>query len=148
MELLPSAAYPTVKHFVFRHGLVGLPDLREFRLEVFAGLAGVAWYLRGSDGAGASFEFLLLNPAPFFPNYRPVIPKSDLELLELPSQADAAILVIATVPDDFRQMTANLRAPVVLNVTRGLGRQVILPSDEYAIRAPVFRTEAVPGGLR
>lgn len=146
MKPLQAAIQPAVKRFLFRDGLVGLPDLREFRLEVFPDLEGVAWYLRSAGAESRNLEFLVLNPAPFFPGYRPVIPEWDLRLLELTSGADAAVLVIATVPDDFRRMTANLRAPVVLNVARGLGRQVILPSDEYTIRTPVFRTEAARPG--
>ncbi|MCG0239905.1 MAG: flagellar assembly protein FliW [Firmicutes bacterium] len=144
-----AAAAAAARVFAFPEGLIGLPEVRQFVLEPFPGLEGIAWYLKAADGSG--LEFLVLNPEPFFPRYRPELPPGDLAALGSPAPEERAILVIATVPEDVRRMTANLRAPVVLNVTRRLGRQVLLAGDEYEVRTPVFALGAVasnqPGGL-
>ncbi len=45
-------------------------------------------------------------------------------------------LVVVVAPD-FKDSTVNLRSPVVVNLTRRRGMQVILDGD-YPIRAPLF----------
>jgi len=53
---------------------------------------------------------------------------------------DIRILVIATVPDDFKKTTVNLKAPIIINVEENLAAQVIL-SEEYTFRYPLYQDE-------
>jgi flagellar assembly factor FliW len=43
------------------------------------------------------------------------------------------IFVIITLENEDGDMTANLKAPIVLNVLEQTGKQVILPSDKYSV---------------
>lgn len=132
------------KIFTFAEGLLGLPELRRFVLAPFQGLSGVAWRLQSVEEPAV--QFLIVNPVPFFPEYRPDVGEVDLAPLGLRAVTDGLVLVIATIPEDYRKMTVNLRAPLVFNPLRRLGRQVVLSDDRYAIQAPVFRAEVmVPG---
>ena len=57
---------------------------------------------------------------------------------------DVAVRAILTVRDPIEETTANLLAPVVLNPTTRLGRQVVLQDSDYPIRAAIFSSlEAV-----
>jgi flagellar assembly factor FliW len=53
---------------------------------------------------------------------------------DLTDNSNIATLVIATVPDDFKDTTVNMKAPVVINKTRRLAAQVILPDYEFRRR--------------
>lgn len=85
---------------------------------------------------------VLAQPFIFFPNYTVEI--SDQELQKLESQGkreDLAIYVILTVPEDFKQSSANLMAPVIINQAHKKGLQFIATNSEYTTRHYLFPGE-------
>lgn len=46
---------------------------------------------------------------------------------------------IITIPDDPTQMTANLKAPIVINVAKRMAKQIVLQDNNLAIREPIFQ---------
>jgi len=123
----------------FPRGIYGFEHCRRFFLhrEPFRGRpveAWLAWLQSVEDGDVA---FLVMDPAVAFPTYRPAVPKADLETVGLAAQADGALLVIAVVPPDTRDITVNLRAPLLVNPAERLGVQVILEDDAYPLRQPL-----------
>lgn len=108
----------------FPEGMIGFPDSRRFLLlqnpqtEPFRPLQCIDTpYL----------TFLTVDPRVIVKDYAAAIALEDMKALELDSKEDVAMLAVVILPDDFTKATANLRAPVVLNHRRMLGRQVILP---------------------
>lgn len=51
---------------------------------------------------------------------------------------DGKVFAIVTVPEDITEMTANLQAPIVINLKTRLGKQVILTDGVYKIRHNVL----------
>jgi len=47
------------------------------------------------------------------------------------------LLVIATVPEDFRKTTLNMKAPIVINTANNLATQVVLPFN-YEFKYPLY----------
>jgi flagellar assembly factor FliW len=45
---------------------------------------------------------------------------------------------IITIPDDPTAMTANMKAPIVINVNKKIARQCVLQDNHLAIREPIF----------
>ncbi|MCL2168678.1 MAG: flagellar assembly protein FliW [Defluviitaleaceae bacterium] len=88
----------------------------------------------------AELSFVLIDTTSLFPEYRP------LALLEYAKDAQSgfdhknfAVYNILTIHDDMANSTANLKAPIVLDLIDKLGRQVIFKDDEsYPIRARIF----------
>lgn len=119
----------------FSEGLLGFSDLRNFVLlddpsdEIFA------WLQSCEVGAIA---FPVLEPELFAENYKINLTKGDLESLRLVSMDKARFFTIVTVPEDPTQMTANLKAPIVVNVAERVGRQCVLQDNHLAIREPIF----------
>jgi len=57
---------------------------------------------------------------------------------------------IITIPDDPTKMTANMKAPIVVNIADKTARQCVLQDNNLAIREPIFlklqqRVLASPG---
>lgn len=69
------------------------------------------------------------------PDYEVRLSPDLLEELEIENRADARVFVVATVPDDPREITINFRAPLLVNVESGVGAQVILEDDRLPVRA-------------
>jgi len=124
------------KVFEFPAGLYGFPDLRRFMVVDVPGAGDVVKQLVSADDPNVGFT--LVFPFAFFPRYSPDIPEEDLAAVGAQSAEQVLLYAIASVPEDFRKATANLRAPVLFNPFTRKGRQVILGDDRYGIREPLF----------
>ncbi len=119
----------------FPEGLLGFADLRKFALlddpndEIFA-------WLQSCDSPHIAFP--VLEPELFSATYKVSLTKSDMEALKLTTQEGARYFSIVTIPDDPTQMTANLKAPVVVNIAQRTARQCVLQDNNLAIREPIF----------
>lgn len=119
----------------FPEGLLGFNELRRFVLlddpsdEIFA-------WLQSCEEPGIAFP--LLEPELFTSGYAIQLTKHDLETLNLNSHAGTRSFAIITIPQDPTQMTANLKAPIVINVEKRLARQCVLQDNSLAIREPIF----------
>ncbi|MFL6142326.1 MAG: flagellar assembly protein FliW [Labedaea sp.] len=82
-------------------------------------------------------RFIVVPPAPFFPEYAPEIGDQVLEQLAVTKPDDLLVLLVVTVGDSPAQATANLLAPLVVNQTNRRAAQVILAQD-LPIRAPLM----------
>jgi hypothetical protein len=51
----------------------------------------------------------------------------------------SAVFSILTIPQDVTQMTANLKAPLVINLREQIARQVVLQENEYNIKQLMFK---------
>lgn len=125
------------KVFEFPAGLYGFPALKRFLVVDIPGAGDVLKQLVSADDPAIGFT--LVYPFAFFPRYSPDIPPEELAAVGAQSPEQVLLYAIATVPEDFRQATANLRAPLLFNPFSRKGRQVILDDDRYGIRAPLFQ---------
>jgi len=85
-----------------------------------------------------SVAFPLLEPQIFERGYKVDLANEDRKLLELKDLTHAKVFAIITIPTDPTKMTANLKAPIVINLKNRLASQVILHEADYPIRQPIF----------
>jgi len=99
------------------------------------------WFQSLDDGRLA---FLITNPASFFPEYAPVIPAADKHALGTKDDADLVIYSLLTVPSGNPSgISANLMAPLVINLSTLEARQIIVNDDRYGLRHRLI-PEAAP----
>jgi len=79
-------------------------------------------------------SFVCINPFMVCPEYAPVISKADTRSLELQSPEDVFLFCLVTVTPDVTRITANLHAPVVINIRTGIGRQILCEGQSYPVR--------------
>ena len=119
----------------FNEGILGFPDLRRFVLlddpneEIFA-------WLQSADTEEIAFP--VLEPELFYPEFNVQLTKKDLESLDAGDGKGLRYFMIITIPDDPTQMTANLKAPIVVNVNNRMARQCVLQDHTLNIREPIF----------
>lgn len=123
-----------IRTLVFDEGLIGCPEWQNFELE--PDVAGSAIHLlRCRDVEGVALY--AADPFTIVPDYEFEIADADAEALELSDPRDALVLVVLTIHEEPSQVTANLLGPLVVNVTTGRGRQLVLGASAYSVRHPV-----------
>lgn len=122
---------------VFPEGLPGFEACRRFTVQASEALAPLK-RLQALDGPAASF--LALDPRLVVADYPARLNASDGVKLQADGATPLVWLAIVAVEADG-SATVNLRAPVVVNPARMIGRQVVCDDPSYGIRHPIF----VPG---
>lgn len=104
----------------------GFPAARGFAL-VRLDDAGVLCALRSVDEPG--LRFLVVPPDMFFADYAPEIDDKIVAALGIESPNDVLVLVVVNPGGGAEEATANLLAPVLVNVAKRRACQVILTAD-------------------
>jgi flagellar assembly factor FliW len=119
---------------VFPDGLIGLPGRRYALVNQTAG-AAFSWLQSVED---ASLALPVTNPALFYRDYEVQVSDEEAAKLELADVADAQILCVVRAAERIEDFTINLRGPLVVNRSSGIGRQVINEIASYGVRQPLF----------
>ena len=74
--------------------------------------------------------FVVFDPFEIVQDYSPKLEEADLKQLGVKSEDQLSFLVIAVVPEDFSQISVNLKSPIALNPQTNDARQVILGGEQ------------------
>ena len=114
----------------FPRGVLGFPEARDFVL-VGTSRSGFYW-LQSLDHD--TLTFLVLDPFVHVPDFTVDIPDEEMG----PLGTDASEIVVLGVvtlpagPDD--PLTVNLQGPLVINMKRGVGSQLMLDDSPFGLR--------------
>lgn len=123
---------PEEELLIFPRGVVGFEEFGRYALFE---LEHPLYLLQAVDDPHVGF--LLLEPALVDPAYRVSLSRDDQVLLGLRSGESPDLLCIVTLSVDGRPASVNLRAPVAINPSRGMGAQIILQDSDYPMRHPL-----------
>lgn len=121
----------------FPEGIIGFEHRKRFALVEKSDGSPFRWLVSLED---SNLAFVVVIPTEFMNDYRLELPPAVVEKLGMKDQGepDVVVLAIVTVPRNPAEMTANLRGPVVINVERRLGYQVIVDRDTYSSRHEIL----------
>ena len=114
--------------------LPGLPDHPEYSLD---GLDDENTLFALRSASDPNVRLFVVRPEVFFADYNPHLGAATREVLGLSDDDDALLLVVVHPGDDTRPATANLLAPVLINLTTGAATQVVLSDGDWPLRAPL-----------
>ena len=122
----------------FPNGLIGFEQQQHWVLLGDAENESLGWLQSVQDAAVA---LPVISPRRLAGDYQVRVAKSQIEPLELGTDDQAFVLNVINRRND--EFTVNLRAPVIINLDRRLGRQV-MTLDEQPIALPIgsCRSEA------
>jgi flagellar assembly factor FliW len=89
-----------------------------------------------------SVAFVVIDPFIVKPDYEPVLEDEDLTLLEIEGVQDLMLLNIVTIRSQPFTVSANLRAPLVINVRKMAGAQVVLHDPVHGIQHSIATRHA------
>jgi len=110
---------------LFPHGVIAFEDCRHWVLLADAENEALGWLQSISRG---EIALAVVSPRRFVPDYQLRVAKSEMNPLALDDLEQAQVLLI--VGKNQYGATLNLKAPVVINIDRRLGRQVIANGEQ------------------
>ncbi len=116
---------------VFPQGLIGFEACRHWLIVPDPQNSEVAWLQSLSQ---AQVALPLVSPRKFAPDYRVMVPQRQLALLSL--RSSDRVFIMAVVSKSGKTLTANLRSPLVINLTKCLACQVIT-TDPQPLALPL-----------
>lgn len=78
---------------------------------------------------------LLISPWDYFKEYEFELTDNDEKELEINSPEDIVVYNVLTIREN--RITANLLSPIVINVLKNKGKQIILSNSKYSIRQEI-----------
>jgi flagellar assembly factor FliW len=114
-----------------RSGILGFVNLKRFIMIAHEEGSPFHWFQSLDDG---SIAFITMNPFIIKSDYEPEIDDQTAKMLEVDKVEDIELMVIITVRSEPVKMTANLRAPLVINKMKNLASQVVLEDGQYPVR--------------
>lgn len=120
----------------FPRGIPGFPNSHEFVLTQTEQERPFAW-LRSIEGSALAFA--VVEAYRLVPDYAIDIPDEELAEIGSPTPGECSILLILRLEvAETVKIYANLRAPIILNMTERLARQVILSEADHYSESTLF----------
>ncbi len=114
-----------------RGGILGFEHLKKYILHIQDEKTPFWWFQSLDDGKVA---FVVINPLVVKTDYEPVISDDDVKSLEIDSVEDVVLMAIVTIRSNPFIVSANLRAPIVINSRKKLAKQIVLEDPDYPVQ--------------
>lgn len=119
----------------FKKGLPGFENLKDFILfsveenDLFSILHSIE---NEEVGLVVASPFSVVN------DYEFKLSDNKIQELGIKSPEDVLVLNTVTLSSKVEDITANLKAPIIVNIKAKLGEQIILDNDGYKVKHPLF----------
>ncbi|HEY5172695.1 MAG TPA: flagellar assembly protein FliW, partial [Acidimicrobiia bacterium] len=133
--MLETHAATDIAEITFPAGLPGFPHAHRFQVASW-GPAGSPFLLLSSLEE-RDIAFVVVPPWVFYPEYDFELDSDAAERLALNAAEDAVVFAVVTLRERLEDSTVNLLGPIVVNRFTHEAAQVVLPSTEYSVRAPL-----------
>lgn len=120
----------------FSEGLLGFENLKKYFV-VDPGDSTLILWLQSTEDEKVAFP--IIEPKIFKPDYIAKLLPADLNGLELETLQTAKLYSILTIPANVTEMSANLKAPVVVNSAKKVGKQIVLQDSKLSVKHEMYR---------
>jgi len=126
--------------------MLGFENLKRYALFIQGEKIPFWWFQSVEDG---SIAFVVINSLAVKQDYKPVISDAEAKILEIRSPDDVVLLSVVTIRSDPFTVTANLKAPIVVNSKKMLAKQIVLVDSDYPVQYPIGdNSSALQGGKK
>ena len=120
----------------FEQGLLGFEELTQFAIIAVEECLPFEWLISLEDPVVA---FPILDPTLLFSDYKPSLTKEDIVLLDIKNEMDVEMFCIVTLGETPKNVTLNLKGPILINMKNKMGKQVVLAEDYYSLNQLLIR---------
>lgn len=117
-------------------GILGFPEDTSYCL-VDPGDDTLILWLQSTKNPNLAFP--VLEPKIFKGDYIVRLSAAELRELQLASIKRASVFTILTIPQNMIEMSANLKAPLVINTDLRVAKQVVLQENDQPIQHLMFK---------
>lgn len=132
----------------FPEGIPGFANTKKFVLLGQATKSSPFQWLQSVDSPEVAF--VVTDPFAIRGDYIVDVDDAEVKAIEIRDTDKILSLVIVVIPSDITKMSANLRAPILINTENKKGKQVMLNNDAYKIKHYILEDqvkEVRTGGL-
>ena len=122
----------------FPHGIFAFEDERRFIMFSPLGNDKYPAWLQSVDNENLCF--IVYAPEQIVENYSITADAESLAAAELGENDEPQYLVLAVVPEEYKDTTVNLKSPILINTDKMLAVQTIA-AENYPIKFPIFKKE-------
>ncbi len=118
----------------FEHGILGFENYKDYTIlydNEGVERSDISWLQSLEEPALA---IPVINPFLLMEDYNPEVEDELLQSLGKLNDENIVVLVSLTVPSDITMMTANMKAPFIMNADTRRGCQIIVENSNYEIR--------------
>jgi flagellar assembly factor FliW len=119
----------------FEYGIPGFADEKKF---VLLPLPENDWFHILQSVSTPKLGFVVTDPFLFTQEYDFELDQGTVDLLEFTAEKDVKVLTILTMKETLNDSTANLQAPIIINLANNKAKQVILNDTNYQTRYLIF----------
>lgn len=120
----------------FSDGLLGFESLKKYFV-VDPGDSTLILWLQSVDNEKIAFP--IIEPKIFKHDYVAKLLPADLNGLDLESLTTAKLYSILTIPATVTEMSANLKAPIVINSAKKVAKQIVLQDSKLSVKHEMYR---------
>lgn len=120
----------------FQEGLLGFEKLTKYFV-VDPGDSTLILWLQSTEDAEVAFP--MIEPKIFKPDYTAKLLPADMNSVQIETIADARIYSILTIPQDITEMSANLKAPIVINNKKKIAKQIVLQDSKLSVKYEMYK---------
>jgi len=120
----------------FPEGIIGFSNFKHYFIVEREEDKPFKW-LQSLDNS--DLAFVIVNPLFFYPCYKVKISSKDSTLLKLKDEKEGKVFVLVVIPEDPSYTRANLLAPLVINATKKIGKQIILEDSGYPLQYELLK---------
>ncbi len=116
----------------------GIPGFDKFKRYVILSKKNIPYFYFLHSIEVENLMFILTNPFIFLPDYNFKLSDGDLYILEIEDSSkfgkDVFVFSIVTINNEEKKFSLNLKAPIIINLEKKIGKQVILYENDYPIK--------------
>jgi len=121
--------------FSFPSGLIGFSEERRFVIREDEAAAPFRW-LQAIDTQ--DLAFVMIEPHVSISNYELVLTNDHLKKLNAEKTEDLSVYSLVTMAKKMEDVTINLQGPLLFNLEKRLGIQIIVQDSRYSTRHSLF----------
>ena len=119
-----------------KDGVLGFENLKKFFI-VDPGDQTLILWLQSTQEPKTAFP--IIEPKIFMPDYSVKLVPGEMASLSLESLNDASVYTILTIPKTVTDMSANLKAPLIINNQTKDARQIVLQDNKLDVRYKMYK---------
>lgn len=121
----------------FDDGIIGFNNLKQFMIihDAETDSGNILW-LQSLDEP--SIALPVINPLLIKADYNPIVEDELFKNIGEIVNDEILVLTTLTVPSDIKEITTNLRAPIIINPVTLKGCQIIVDNEEYLVKYPIY----------
>ena len=119
---------------LFEKGIPGFENYRYFNVNIIKDNEKFYSIVSKEDD---NIGFISISPFDIKKDYEIDLDDEFIKELDIKDEKDVLVICLITLGKSLKDSTANLKAPIIINIKNNRGKQLILQDDKYKIKEPL-----------